>query len=66
MLDSNYLNYPQKGAVTTCCGFFGLTVAMMTAVKFNLSMIIEEDVAGVDLDQLNMSLEMLVIPNIDK
>ena len=39
---------------------------MMTAVKFNLSMIIEEDVAGVDLDQLNMSLEQLVIPNIDK
>ena len=30
---------------------------MMTAVKFNLSMIIEEDVAGVDLDQLNMSLD---------
>ena len=39
---------------------------MMTAVKFNLNMIIEEDVAGVDLDQLNMSLEQLVIPNIDK
>ena len=39
---------------------------MKTAVKFNLSIIIEEDDAGVDLDQLNMSLEQLVIPNIDK
>ena len=41
---------------------------MMTAVKFKLNIIIEEDVAVALtwLDQLNMSLEQLVIPNIDK
>ena len=45
MLDSNYLNYPKKAPSPPAVGFFGQTVAMMTAVEFKLSMIIEEDVA---------------------
>ena len=29
LLDSNYLNYPRKGAVSTCCGFIQLMGAMI-------------------------------------